>query len=59
MSNSVELVKPSAEYKDEYISFYNDWKSCEQHITPWVVEKDPSDFNAMIIFFTRKIQRIR
>ncbi|WP_139997200.1 GNAT family N-acetyltransferase [Paenibacillus paridis] len=50
MSNSVELVKPSVEYKDEYMSFYKDWKSSEQDITPWVVEKDPSDFNAMIDF---------
>lgn len=50
MENSVELVKPSTEYKDEYISFYKDWKSSEEDITPWVVEKDPSNFDAMLDF---------
>src|SRR5688572_9535651 len=50
MSDSVKLVKPSTEYKDEYMSFYEDWKSSGQDITPWVVEKDPSNFDAMIDF---------
>nr|WP_256257853.1 MULTISPECIES: GNAT family N-acetyltransferase [unclassified Paenibacillus] len=47
-------MKPSTEYKDEYISFYKDWKSSEQDITPWVVGKDPSDFDAMIDFLYSK-----
>ncbi|WP_424767474.1 GNAT family N-acetyltransferase [Paenibacillus sp. sgz302251] len=50
MSDSVELIKPSVEFKDEYISFYKDWKSSGQDITPWVVEKDPSNFDGMIDF---------
>ncbi|MGO4546290.1 GNAT family N-acetyltransferase [Paenibacillus sp. 2TAB23] len=50
MSVSVELVKPSIEYKDEYLSFYKDWKFSKQDITPWVVKKDPSNFEAMIDF---------
>lgn len=50
MSNSVELAKPSAAYKREYLSFYEDWMSVEQDITPWVVRKDPSDFDSMIEF---------
>lgn len=50
MSNAVELVKPSAAYKREYLSFYEDWMSDEQDITPWVVRKDPADFDSMIEF---------
>jgi predicted acetyltransferase len=48
MQNSIKLVKPSTEYKDEYISFYEDWKDSGEDIVPWVVEKEPYDFNDMV-----------
>ncbi|MDD9271627.1 GNAT family N-acetyltransferase [Paenibacillus sp. GCM10023248] len=50
MHQSVKLIKPSADYKQEYISFYEDWKSTGEDIVPWVVEKEPYDFTAMVNF---------
>ncbi|NOU98524.1 GNAT family N-acetyltransferase [Paenibacillus planticolens] len=50
MQIPVRLVKPSANYKDEYISFYEDWKSSGEDMVPWVVEKDPYDFAVMLNF---------
>lgn len=33
------------------MDFYNEWiRSCE-HIVPWVVSKDPSDFTSFLQFF--------
>ncbi len=46
----IKLVAPSIEYKDEYVSFFKEWKSSGEDITPWVVEKDPSNFDEMIDF---------
>ncbi|MBP1965624.1 GNAT family N-acetyltransferase [Paenibacillus aceris] len=50
MQISNRLVQPSADYKDEYISFYEDWKSSGENIVPWVVEKEPYDFTGMLNF---------
>lgn len=48
--NKVRLIKPSMEFHDQYLSFYQDWISSGEDIVPWVVEKDPSDFHAMLEF---------
>lgn len=48
MLSSIRLVKPSMEYREPYMSFYDDWISSGEDIVPWVVEKDPSDFKAML-----------
>lgn len=50
MQNSIKLVKPSTEYKDEYMAFYEDWKDSGEDIVPWVVEKEPYDFTGMVNF---------
>ncbi|BFT72279.1 GNAT family N-acetyltransferase [Paenibacillus sp. P36] len=50
MRNSIRLVQPSAEYKDEYISFYEDWIASGEDIVPWTVEKEPYDFTVMLNF---------
>lgn len=50
MHNSIRLIEPSIEYKDEYISFYEDWKASGEDIVPWVVEKEPYDFTTMVNF---------
>lgn len=59
MHNSIRLIEPSIEYKDEYISFYEDWKASGEDIVPWVVEKEPYDFTTMVNFYTRKTQKKR
>ncbi|MBS4174592.1 GNAT family N-acetyltransferase [Bacillus sp. FJAT-49736] len=48
MSNEVTLIKPTSEIKNEYLSFYQEWKDSGENMVPWVISKDPSDFNAMV-----------
>lgn len=50
MHTPVRLVKPSADYRRQYVSFYEDWRSSGEDIVPWVVERNPADFGAMIDF---------
>lgn len=47
---SVNLVKPTIKLKDEYLSFYQDWKESNEDMVPWVITKDPQDFEGMIEF---------
>ncbi|WP_175989315.1 GNAT family N-acetyltransferase [Bacillus sp. Marseille-Q1617] len=48
MGENVRLVKPTAEFKEEYMDFYHEWKTSGEDMVPWVIKKDPSDFNGMI-----------
>lgn len=48
MGENVRLVKPSPEYKEEYLDFHKEWKSSGEDMIPWVIKKDPYDFNEMI-----------
>ncbi|WP_409346220.1 GNAT family N-acetyltransferase [Paenibacillus sp. MBLB4367] len=50
MQSQVRLIKPAAEYRGEYMSFYEDWKKSGDDMVPWVIEKDPSDFDSLIEF---------
>jgi len=50
MPKSAKLIEPTIEYRDAYISFYEDWIKSGEDMVPWVIEKDPADFNAMIDF---------
>lgn len=47
---TVCLVKPSMEYRDEYLDFYKDWQSGGEPMVPWVIRRDPSDFDGMLQF---------
>ena len=44
------LVEPGMEYKEEYLDFYREWNASGESIVPWVVSKDPSDFESMLQF---------
>lgn len=46
----VRLVKPRITLKDEYISFYQEWKESNETMVPWVITKDPQDFEGMLAF---------
>lgn len=50
MPKSARLIKPTIEYRDAYISFYEDWIKSGEDMVPWVIEREPEDFNAMIDF---------
>jgi predicted acetyltransferase len=47
---TVNLVKPTIKLKDEYLSFYQEWKESNEDMLPWVITKDPQDFEGMIEF---------
>ncbi|KOP67416.1 GCN5 family acetyltransferase [Bacillus sp. FJAT-18019] len=55
---AVNLVKPSAEFKDEYLSFYQDWKDSQEDMVPWVIARDPGDFDDMLQFLNNNEQGI-
>ncbi|MBO9130755.1 GNAT family N-acetyltransferase [Bacillus sp. 165] len=44
----VFLTKPIMELQDEYLSFYTEWKESRETMVPWVISKDPSDFQGML-----------
>jgi predicted acetyltransferase len=46
----VYLTKPSTEFQNEYLSFYEEWVDSEEEMIPWVISKDPSDFQGMVQF---------
>ncbi|MFC3750317.1 GNAT family N-acetyltransferase [Paenibacillus sp. GCM10012306] len=50
MAKNVRLVSPNSEYQGAYLEFYQEWVDSGEDIVPWVVEKDPNDFAAMLLF---------
>lgn len=52
MAEYVQLVKPTVEWRTEYLAFYQEWKDSGEDMVPWVISKDPSDFHAMVQFLS-------
>ncbi|TXC92015.1 GNAT family N-acetyltransferase [Metabacillus litoralis] len=50
MSSSLTLIKPTTDLKEEYLSFYDEWVQSKEEMIPWVIEKDPTNFDNMIQF---------
>ncbi len=50
MEKRVFLSKPTKDLQDEYLSFYQEWRESGEEMIPWVIRKDPSDFQGMIQF---------
>ncbi len=48
METHVYLERPTVELRNEYLSFYQEWKASGETMVPWVISKDPADFPAMI-----------
>lgn len=46
----LRLVQPSTVYKDAYMDFYEEWIRSGESIVPWVVERNPMDFEAYVNF---------
>ncbi|WP_220127087.1 GNAT family N-acetyltransferase [Halobacillus locisalis] len=44
----MRLIEPAIEWQENYLSFYQEWVDSGEQMTPWVIEKDPSDFSAMV-----------
>lgn len=54
----LSLIKPTVELKEEYLSFYKEWLECKENMVPWVIQKDPSNFEAMVQFLKDNEQGI-
>lgn len=50
MEEGVRLCRPSMELRDEYTCFYEDWVQSGEDMVPWVISKNPEDFEGMIKF---------
>lgn len=50
MTEPVFLVKPSLNLQEEYLDFYQEWKRSGETMVPWVISKDPADFQGMVQF---------
>lgn len=48
MTSNVYLVKPTVDLQKEYLEFYQEWIDSDEDMIPWVIQKDPSDFPAMV-----------
>jgi len=43
-----QLVEPSLAYKDEYLNMISEWKSTGEHMVPFVLRFDCTDFDAFL-----------
>jgi predicted acetyltransferase len=50
MESKLLLSKPTFDLKEEYLSFYHEWKKSEEEMVPWVISKNPSNFEKMLQF---------
>ena len=50
MAANVQLVKPTPQLREQYLAFYQEWKDSGEDFVPWVIGKDPTDFEAMLQF---------
>jgi predicted acetyltransferase len=44
----VILIRPTVELKDRYINFYEEWKESGEKMVPWVIAKEPTNFQEML-----------
>ena len=42
----LRLIEPNAAYEEAYKDFYRDWITSGESIVPWVVKKNPADFES-------------
>ena len=50
MDEALDLIRPSRSLRLEYADFYQEWRESGERMTPWVIRKDPSDFEGMLQF---------
>lgn len=51
---TVRLVKPDQDWKEAYLSFYEEWKQSQEHMVPWVISVEPYDFEGMLTFLSNQ-----
>lgn len=48
MEEQLYLARPSIHLEEEYLAFYKEWVNSGETMVPWVIEKDPSNFDEMV-----------
>ncbi|WP_112179863.1 GNAT family N-acetyltransferase [Paraliobacillus zengyii] len=46
------LVQPTIELKMQYNDFYQEWKKSEEEMIPFVIRKEPADFQSMLNYLS-------
>lgn len=46
--NNAKFILPCVEYKQQYIEMVQEWINTGEELVPWVLERDYSDFDALI-----------
>lgn len=54
----LKLVEPQTGLEKEYLSFYQEWKDSGENMVPWVISKDPAEFQPMLEVLKRHKQGI-
>ncbi|MNC62914.1 hypothetical protein D3C75_1129920 [compost metagenome] len=44
----IKLVKPHLDLKNECLSFYQEWIETDEDLGPWVISRDPNNFEEML-----------
>lgn len=44
------LVRPTVELREAYIEFFQDWQESGEDMVPWVISKDPTNYEEMLEF---------
>ncbi|MEK3883356.1 GNAT family N-acetyltransferase [Paenibacillus sp. PL2-23] len=47
---TLKLVRPSVDFREAYVAFYEDWRRSGEDIVPWVVEREPFDMEEYVAF---------
>lgn len=47
---NITLISPTIELREEYMDFFQDWKDSGDDMVPWVISKDPTEFEEMLDF---------
>lgn len=48
MTEELFIIEPTAVLRNEYLAFYQEWVASGETMIPWVIDKDPTDFEGMI-----------
>ncbi|MGW9526217.1 GNAT family N-acetyltransferase [Paenibacillus terrae] len=51
---TIKLVKPAREWREAYLSFYEEWKKSQEPMMPWVISIEPYDFEGMLTFLSNQ-----
>lgn len=51
---TVRLVQPDQDWKEAYLSFYEEWKQIQEHMVPWVISVEPYDFEGMLTLLSNQ-----